>query len=197
MDAARRGGTVTEAEPRRRWTLWATAAGVALAVIGLCLVVFGDRIAGASEPAAAKQVVAVSNDFAVAYNTYDVADVEDYKSRLDGLLTDEYREQAFGVIDAIFGALEEKQQVSGDAEVLSTAVATLDEDSAQTLVAVDATIRNSDTEDAGVQRHFRWKLNLVKEGDGWKVENFESVASVEASAVPQGEGGDTGEGGQQ
>ncbi|MFD1859599.1 hypothetical protein EHW97_00385 [Aeromicrobium camelliae] len=188
---------MTEVEPRRRWTLWATAAGVVLVVIGICLVAFGDRIAGASEPAEAQQVVAVSNDFAVAYNTYDVADVEDYKSRLEGLLTDEYREQAFSVIDAIFGALEEKQQTSGDAEVLSTAVAILDEDSAQTLVAVDATIRNSDTEDAGVQRHFRWKLNLVKEGDDWKVENFESVASVEASAVPQGEGGDAGEGGQQ
>ncbi|RLV56438.1 hypothetical protein D9V41_05005 [Aeromicrobium phragmitis] len=186
---------MTEAEHRQRWTLWATVVGVVLAVVGAVLIASGDRIAGASEPAEAQQVVRVSNDFAVAYNTYDVADVEDYKSRLEGLLTDEYREQAFSVIDAIFGALEEKQQSSGDAEVLSTAVATLDEDSAQTLVAVDATIRNTDTEDAGVQRHFRWKLNLVKDGDDWKVENFESVASVEASAVPQGGAGATDEGG--
>ncbi len=179
---------MTDETSRGRWTWWATIVGIVLAVAGALLVGFGDRLAGASEPSGTASAVAVSQDFAVAYNTYDVADPEDYKERLEGLLTDDYREQAFSVIDAIFEALAEKEQTSGDADVLAVGVPSIDDDSAQTLVAVDATISNTDVADAGVERHFRWKLSLVRDGDDWKVDGFESVASVEAEAIPDGGG---------
>ncbi|OUZ07162.1 hypothetical protein BHE97_17925 [Aeromicrobium sp. PE09-221] len=177
---------MSEGVSRGRWSWWATIVGVVLALVGTLLIAFGDRLAGASEPSGTASAVSVSQDFAVAYNTYDVADPDDYKGRLEGLLTDEYREQAFEVIDAIFEALAEKEQTSGDADVLAVGVPVIDDDSAETLVAVDATISNTDVEDAGVERHFRWKLSLVRDGGGWKVDGFESVASVEAEALPQG-----------
>lgn len=186
MDAAGRGGPMSAETSRGRWTWWATLVGVVLALVGALLIGFGDRLAGASEASGTASAVSVSQDFAVAYNTYDVADPDDYKSRLEGLLTDDYREQAFEVVDAIFEALAEKEQTSGDADVLAVGIPVIDEDSAQTLVAVDATISNTDVEDAGVQRHFRWKLSLVREDGDWKVDGFESVASVEAEALPQG-----------
>ena len=112
-----------------------------------------------------------------AYNTYDVAELADYQKRLKGLLTPKYNEQFVKVTNAVFEALKDKKQKSGDAKVLGVAVDSIDKDSAEALVAVDATITNTDNE-AAVVRHFRWKVSFTKTDDEWLVSNFESVAAL-------------------
>lgn len=153
-----------------------------MALVGwLVLPSVGDD--GDDDTAERNQVVSRANDFAVAYNTYDVADLPDYQKRLKGLLTPAYNEQFVEITKAVFGALETKQQTSGSAKVLGVAIDSIDDDSAAAIVAVDASITNTDN-DAAVERRFRWKITFSKTKGEWLVSNFESVASVEAEASP-------------
>ena len=170
------------ARPVVVWVLaGVTTIGVALALVGW-LVLGGDG--GSGDGAADRnQVTARATDFAVAYNTYDVADLADYQSRLKGLLTPAYDKQFVQITDAVFGALETKQQKSGDAKVLAVAIDAIDQDSATAIVAVDAAITNTDNQ-AAVQRQFRWKVSFTRTKDEWLVSNFESVASVDAQTGP-------------
>ena len=158
-----------------------TALGVVLALVGSLVL---PRIGGGDDDSAERnQVTARANDFAVAYNTYDVADLADYQKRLKSLLTPEYDDQFVEITNAVFGALETKEQKSGSAKVLGVAVDSMDDDSAAAIVAVDASITNTDNA-AAVERRFRWKVSFTKIKGEWLVSNFESVASVEATATP-------------
>jgi Mce-associated membrane protein len=158
-----------------------TTLGVVLALVGwLVLPAIGDED---DDTAQRNQVTARANDFAVAYNTYDVADLPDYQKRLKGLLTPTYDKQFVEITNAVFGALKDKQQNSGEAKVLGVAIDSIDDDSAVALVAVDASITNTDNA-AAVERRFRWRVSFTKTKGEWLVSNFESVASVEAQAGP-------------
>ena len=185
MASARSGPTVTDRSSRSRviaLLVVATALGVVLAAIGGILLLLDP--AGADEDSKDRNaVISRTNDFAVAYNTYDVVELEDYQKRLKGLLTPTYNKEFVKITDAIFKALESKKQKSGDAKLLGTAVESIDDDSAVAIVAVDAKITNTDNAVA-VLRHFRWKVSFVKAKGEWRVSNYESVATVEAQATP-------------
>lgn len=156
-----------------------TALGVVLALVGA----FVPRIfpSNGADSGARQQVVSRATDFAVAYNTYDVANLASYQKRLKGLMTTAYDKQFVQVTNAVFKALKGKNQKSGAAKVLAVAVDDIDNDSADALVAVDASITNTDNA-AAVLRHFRWKVSFTKTKGSWRVSNFESVAAVAAQA---------------
>jgi type II secretory pathway pseudopilin PulG len=181
-------GEVTDAPPRSLVRLL-----VALVVVGLLLGVAGlvvpRAFADDGEDASRQDLVTAANDFATAYNTYDVAELEDYQRRMSGLLTEDYREQFDQVTEAIFGALTAKKQRSSDPEVLGVAIDAFDTDSAEVLVAVDASISNTDQKTA-VRRHFRWKVTFLRQDDAWRVDDFESIAAMTAeTGQPQTEQG--------
>lgn len=157
-----------------------TALGLILGILGVLLpkVLDGDDTYDADERA---KVLSRASDFAATNNTYNVNDLADYQKRLKGLLTPEYNEVYVRITDAIFAAIKDKKQISADPKVRGVAIESIDEDSAVALVAVDATISNTDLK-AAVLRHFRWKLSFTKTGGEWLVSNFESVASVTATA---------------
>ncbi|MCW2832046.1 MAG: hypothetical protein JWP31_2738 [Aeromicrobium sp.] len=154
--------------------------GVALGLVGHLI----DDSSGGSavrDSPARNQVVSRANDFAVAYNTYDVADLGDYQARLKGLLSPAYNKQFVEITKAVFGALKTKKQRSGDAKVRGVALESIDDDSAVAMVAVDASITNTDNA-AAVLRNFRWRVSFTKTKDEWLVTNFESVATVAADS---------------
>lgn len=154
-----------------------------LALVGLALPrFFSPANADASER---NQVISRATDFAVAYNTYDVANLGDYQKRVKNLLTSAYDKQFVQVTDAIFKAIKNKKQRSGEAKVLAVAVDSIDPDSATALVAVDASITNTDNA-ASVLRHFRWKISFSNVKGDWRVAKFESVAAVTAQTVSPG-----------
>lgn len=159
-----------------------TALGVVLAAVGGVLWVLGPS-GGDGDSRDRNAVTSRANDFAVTYNTYDVVDLADYQKRLKGLLTSSYDKQFVEVTNAVFKALESKKQKSGGAKVLGVAVDSIDHDSAEAIVAVDAKITNTDRA-AEALRHFRWKLSFTKTKGKWLISNFESVAPVEAEATP-------------
>lgn len=156
-----------------------TAVGLVLGLLGAFLPkAFGedDTYGGAER----EKVISRAKDFATAYNTYDIANLDDYQKRLKGVLTPKYDKEFVKVTDAVFAALKDKKQKSGEAKVRGVAIESIDDDSAEAIVAVDATITNTDNK-AAIVRHFRWKVSFTKSGDDWRVNNFESVAAVTAT----------------
>lgn len=157
-----------------------TVLGVLIGVAGLLLPkVFSYENGDTAQER--KQVVARATDFAVAYNTYDVADVADYQKRMKGLLSASYHREFVEVTNVFFKELKAKKQVSKGAKVLAVAVSSIDKDSAVALVAVDASLANTDLK-ADLARHYRWKVTFVKDKGEWNVDRFESVSTVQASA---------------
>lgn len=162
---------------------------VVIAVIGVLVGVAGlvvPRVIGdGGEDADRSAVAARVNDFATVYNTYDVADLPDYQARMKPLLTPGYYTEFERITGAVFGALESKDQKSGDANVLAIAVDSIDDDSAVAIVAVDALITTS-ADEAAVQRRFRWKVTLTRSGDDWLVSQFETVVPLDATTGQPG-----------
>lgn len=166
---------------------------VVLAVLGVLVGVAGllvPRIAGGGEDAERDAVVARVNDFATAYNTYDVSDLAGYQKRMKPLLTLSYDKEFVRVTNAVFGALESKDQKSGDANVLAVGVDSIDDDSAIATVAVDASITTS-ADEAAVQRRFRWKVTLSRTDGDWRVSQFDTVVPLDASTGDAQGGGST------
>ena len=162
-------------------------------LVGLAGMLGPERVSypDGSTKSSREAAISVTNDFAVAYNTYDVAKLDDYQERVGSMLTDPYRQEFDKITDSIFTALTEKKQTSGDAKVLQIAVDTIDADSAHLLVAVDAQLRNTDNEDA-VPRNMRWQVSLVRIDGKWKIDKFESISALQAeTAAPTTEDGDS------
>ena len=186
MDVDRPGHPVTAdtptsapAVPRFVWIVGAL--GLAFAVAGLVLWVVPSRADEAQDSAADKAVISRVNDFATTYNTYDVADVDGYQERMSGLLTADYNADFVELTDALFEAIADKEQKSGDAVVKDVAVQSIDDDSAVALAVVDAQVTNTDNE-AAILRQFRWTVNLQLVDGEWRVSQFESVAAQPADA---------------
>lgn len=185
--AAARTGDALNAHRRIRLLVGIAVVGVLLGVAGLLV----PRISGGGEDAERDQVAARVNAFATTYNTYDVADLADYQKRMKPLLTPAYDKEFVRVTNAVFGALESKEQKSGDANVLAVAIDSIDDDSAVAIVAVDAAISTS-AEQTAVQRRFRWKVTLSRSGGEWRVSQFETVTPLDATTGQPQEGGDGG-----
>ena len=159
--------------------LLASALVVAL-VVGVLLSVQYAQRDGSVVPLAAggageqdrQQVQDAVGLFAANLNSYSVRDIGDYRSRIAPLLTDGFRASFDLAVDNTI-AMVKSTRMTSRGEVLSTAVTTLDARTATALVVADAEV-TSDIGDR--QRHFRWKVSLVKQGDIWLVDNFTPVA---------------------
>jgi hypothetical protein len=170
-----------------------TVLGVLVGVAGFLVPAFagGDDSRGDRQ-----EVVTRATDFAVAFNTYSVEEKADYQKRMRTLMTPAYFKEFTKITDAMFGAIEDKKQTSGDAKVLATAVDSIDEDSAVVLVAVNAAVKSAEDK-AAVERRFRWTVTFGRYNDEWRVREFDAVPTMNAeleeptpTPSPDTEGGD-------
>ena len=167
-----------------------TVLGVIVGVAGFLVPAFAGGDDSRSER---QEVVTRATDFAVAFNTYTVEDKADYQRRMKTLMTPSYFKEFSKITDAMFGAIEDKNQSRGDAKVLATAVDSINEDSAVVLVAVNAAVK-SGGEKAAVERRFRWTVTFGRYKDEWRVREFDAVPTMtaelgEPSPSPDAEGG--------
>ena len=168
-----------------------TVVGVLVGVGGFLL----PRLGGGDDSQRERQeVVRRTNDFAIAFNTYTVEDKADYQKRMKTLMTPSYFKEFTKITNAMFGAIEDKKQSSGDAKVLATAVDSIDQDSAVVLVAVNAGVKSSGAKTA-VERRFRWTVTFGRYKDEWRVREFDQVAPLQATTgdatpSPDTQGGD-------
>lgn len=125
------------------------------------------------------EVVSAAQRFTVTWNTIDPKAAEDYVAQVSELVTPAFREKAFGGKDEEAARLIREGGITSDAEVLVdedgiplVGVSTLDPNSALVLVVADS---NRSVNGQRVVRHWRWQLELVKEGDEWLVDNLSTV----------------------
>ena len=125
-----------------------------------------------AEDAARAAAVRSAERFVVEANNFDASDLPTLKQRLSPMLTTKFRSGFEATIDDILTQIEQAKLVS-KGEVLRSAVATADTDSAEVLVVADATAQSSFGERV---RHFRWSIDLVQVDGDWLVDNFTPVA---------------------
>lgn len=127
---------------------------------------------GRAEDQARTEAVQSAERFVVEVNNFDASDLPTLKERISPLLTTKFRTDFESTIDDIVAQIEEAKLVS-EGEVLRSAVASVDTDSAEVLVVADA---NADSSFGTRVRHFRWSIDLVKVDGDWLVDNFTPVA---------------------
>ena len=153
-----------------------TVIGVLVGVAGLLLpsAAGGDDFSGERQ-----QVTRRASDFAVTFNTYKVNEKADYQRRMKSLMTPSYYKEFTKITNAMFAAIDDKNQSSGDAKVLATAVDSIDKDSAVVLVAVNASVKAAGQKTA-VERRFRWTVTFGRYKDEWRVREFDGVPTLDA-----------------
>jgi hypothetical protein len=116
-------------------------------------------------------VLRVAEQFTVAVNNYDASSIEDYRSDVGALLSTKFQGEYDKTMEKVVPQVQQAE-MSSEGEVLSSGVATVDDDSARVLVVADATVKTVYDER---QRHFRWEVSLVKVDGEWLVDDFTPV----------------------
>jgi hypothetical protein len=158
---------------------------IALCIVGVLVGGAGlvaPRLIGSRDEFAAERqsVITRASDFAVTFNTYSSDKKPDYQRRVKPLMTPRYYKDFLKITNVMFQVVEDKKQSSGDVKVLSVAVERIDKDSASAIVAVDAAVHRSDSEQA-VARRFRWQISMRKVRGEWLVNQFDGVPPMEAT----------------
>lgn len=155
-----------------------TAVLAFLVLVGAALVVFElvsvrpRYLEARAEDQARSEAVRAAERFVVEANNFDASDLPTLKDRLSPLLTTKFRTDFEATIDDILTQIEKAKLVS-EGEVLRSAVASVDADSAEVLVVADA---NASSTFGNRARHFRWSVDLVEVDGDWLVDNFTPVA---------------------
>lgn len=169
----------TSRRPRLATLLAGLCAVVLVAGIALGLWLRDQTQEIESEEQARAEVVAAAQRFTITWNTIDPKAAEEYVAQVGELVTDKFREEAFGGKDEEAARLIGEGGVTSDAKVLVNAdgtplvgISTLDPNSAIVLVVSDS---NRSVNGQRAVRHWRWQLEMVKEGDEWLVDDLTTV----------------------
>jgi hypothetical protein len=146
-----------------------------LAVVALVLELTslkGRSESARSDETARSSVVRAAERFSVQVNNYDVSSVDEYQATITPLLSPKFKGEFDKAMTDIVASVKQAKMTS-KGEVLTSAVASLDPDSAKVLVVSDATVKTVFDSRA---RHFRWEVSLVKIDGAWLVDDFTPVA---------------------
>ena len=154
----------------------ATLAVVAVvALVALVVQLFAvrpDHLAAEDLATDRGEVVRTAEQFTLLVNTFDAKDVDEMKADVTPLLTTKFQDSFEKTADELLTQVS-SLNLTSEGEVLQSAVASQDTDSAQVLVVADARAES----DLGTRvRHFRWQVDLVKVDGSWLVDNFSPVA---------------------
>ncbi|WP_328990873.1 hypothetical protein OG394_31880 [Kribbella sp. NBC_01245] len=111
----------------------------------------------------------ITHDFTTyKYDTWD-ADAQRVIDGSTGQFKQEFSNAAGSLKTTVVSG-----KVTSTGEVLEAAVQSVDTDSAQILVVADAVVNNAG-QDGAKRRHYRIKLEMVREGDRWLVADLQAV----------------------
>ena len=159
---------------------WGIAAFLALVVVVAAVVLVLEVTslrpraeAAGTDQAARSAATRAAERFTVQVNTYDAASMDRYQRSMNTMMSPKFQTDYKKVIEQLSSTIKQAK-VRSKGEVLASAVASLDADSAQVLVVSDASVRT--VFDPNVARHFRWEVSLVKINGRWLVDDFSPVA---------------------
>jgi Mce-associated membrane protein len=146
---------------------------VALVAIVLEVVVLRPDYAEAqADQQARADVVRAAERFTVQVNNYGGSSIDGYESSITPMLSPKFKGEFDKAMQNIVASVKQAK-MSSKGQVLTSAVGSVDPDSAQVLVVADANVKTVfDTR----ARHFRWEVSLVKLDGRWLVDNFTPVA---------------------
>ena len=126
-----------------------------------------------------KEVVQAAQRFTVTWNTIDPENAPQYVADVKPLVTEKFFEDAFQGEEAAAAKLIRQGGVTSDGTVLTdkdgiplVGVSTIDPNSASVMVVADS---NRQVDGQRALRHWRWQLELVKDGDTWLVDDLIQV----------------------
>jgi len=171
-----RSNSSRELSPRLRWGIAGVLAVVALvalvAVVLEIVVLRPDYAAAQADEQARADVVRAAERFTVQVNNYGDSSIDGYESSITPMLSPKFKGEFDKAMQDIVTSVKQAK-MSSKGQVLTSAVASVDPDSAQVLVVADANVKTVfDTR----ARHFRWEVSLVKLDGRWLVDNSPPVA---------------------
>lgn len=160
-----------------RLTRWAAfvlggvAACATVAILAQLVLVRPDVQAARADTDDRAEAARAAERFAVQVNNFEAADVDSLKQSLTPLLTTKFNTDFEKTVDGLLAQIDEADLTS-KGEVIRSAVADADADSATVLVVADAT---ADSVFGPRVRHFRWSVDLVEVDGRWLVDDFTPV----------------------
>ena len=170
------GAATPEPHARLRWALGSLfavlALGAAVALVLMLTVVRPQAEAAERDQGNRAAAVRAAERFTVQVNNYDVASIDGYQESITPMLSPKFQGEFEKAMTDIVASVKQAEMTS-KGQVLTSGVASLDDDSAQVLVVSDANVKT--VFDARA-RHFRWEVDLVKIDGRWRIDNFTPVA---------------------
>ena len=168
--------TALSPSPRLRTgmaAVFGALAVVAVVALVLELLVLRPRYqAVQADQQARADVTRVAQRFTAEVNNYDAGTIDMYQKRISPMLTTKFRGDFQHSMQDIVAAVQQSKMTS-HGDVLTSAVSSIDPDSAKVLVVADADVRTVfDTR----KRHFRWEVSLAQVDGRWLVDDFTPVA---------------------
>jgi Mce-associated membrane protein len=118
-------------------------------------------------------VLQAGRQTAIDFTTYQYGSWDGDVDRVLSDSTGQFKEEFSAAANQVKTQVVANQATSRG-EVLEAAVASMDGDSAQVLVVANAVVTNTAAK-TGQQRHYRIKLDLVREGDRWLTADLQAV----------------------
>lgn len=159
---------------RRRWPTALVAVLVLAAVAALAVSALQLRGINSREEDR-DELLGTARQAAVAFTSYDHADLDTSFAAVLALATDDFSRQFTAASGQLRPIITEKK-ATARGEVLGVGVERYeqDEDTATVLVATDATVTNAEFPDGALQR-FRLRVTLERGSSGWRVDEITPV----------------------
>ncbi|MEG9226912.1 hypothetical protein [Aeromicrobium sp. Sec7.5] len=137
----------------------------------------------------AKSAESVATDFVTSFNTYTADDLDDYRTRVGELVTDEFEETFLDQLAEAEPGLISSDVSFSSVVVTSAGVTTMDADSAAVVVTFTFVVDSAATEPATVAS--RVIVDLARSGSSWIASDLAEIPQVEASVGAPTEGAPT------
>ena len=151
---------------------WGLSALLLVALAGLIVSVVAIRKQQSRDDERAA-ILQAGRQTAVDFTTYKFGNWDDDVKRVLNGSTGQFKDEFSSASNQVKAEVV-ANQASSDGKVLEAAVVSMDADSASILVVADAVVTNTAVQ-TGQQRHYRIKLDMVRDGNRWLTADLEAV----------------------
>lgn len=158
-----------------RWPALITALAGVFLVLAVTAGVLGSMVAAADDRADRRAAaVATAEEVATGMLELDFRNSPETIDRMLAVSTGPLREQ-LTALSATLTSLLDQGQVSSDGTITAAGIETIDDTSAQVLLAAQATVRNAELPD-GQLRTYKMVVTVQRDGDRWLASAVDFVA---------------------